>query len=297
MGRESYALMAGMFVISLLAAALGAFYWLGGYQVERDTYLIVTRGAVSGLKPESTVFYRGVKAGKVMAVGFDPEDVGNILIRIEVDRDLPITRGTYATLRSQPLTGLSEIELNDAGDHPEPLPTHPDHPARIPMRPSLMDRLTESGEDIMEQIKTLTTNLNALLNDENRGRIEHTLVLLETATERMGVLEKQLDRTLAGLPALTQQARQTLQRVDGLTDEAKDLTVTARGLMTSGKLAADTLATDTLPQVNDLLRDLRPTVRHVDRLVKRLDQDPQMLLLGQPSPMPGPGEPGYGEGR
>lgn len=296
MGRETHALMTGVFVVVLLSAALGAAYWLGGYDVVRDTYLVTTQGAVSGLKPESTVFYRGVEAGKVGAVGFDPEDVRNILIRIEVDRNLPITRGTYAMLRSQPLTGLAQIELYDAGENPEPLPTRADRPSRIPMRPSLLDKLTDSGQDILLQVRELMTNLNGLLNGQNHERIEHIMVTVEAAAGRFTTLEERIDRTLAELPALTAEARRTLSAINGLTrdfkTEAKTLAEAARGMMASGKVAADTL-----PQVNGLLQDLRPTVKHVRRLSGLLEKDPQVLLLGPRSYSPGPAEPGYEESR
>lgn len=301
MGRETYALLTGLFVVALLSAALGAAYWLGGYDIARDTYLVTTQGAVSGLKPESTVFYRGVEAGKVEAVGFDPEDVRNILIRIEVDRNLPITRGTYAMLRSQPLTGLAQIELYDEGENPEPLPTRPDRPSRIPMRPSLLDKLTDSGQDILLQVRELTTNLNSLLNGQNRERIEHILVTVEAAADRFATLEERIDHTLAELPALTTETRRTLSGIQGVTRdfeaEAKTLAEAARGMLASGKIAADALASDTLPQVHDLLQDLRPTVKHVRRLSGLLEKDPQALLLGPRSYSPGPGEPGYEEWR
>lgn len=134
---------------------------------------------------------------------------------------LPITRGTYAMLRSQPLTGLAQMELNDAGENPEPLPTRTDHPSRIPMRPSLLDNLTDSVQDILLQVRELTTNLNGLLNARNRERIEHTLAAVETATERLTTLEDQIDRTLAGLPNLTAEARRTLSRINGLAADFK----------------------------------------------------------------------------
>ncbi|XSG84712.1 MAG: MlaD family protein [Methylohalobius sp. ZOD2] len=300
MGRESYALMAGIFVVVLMAAALAAFYWLGGHTVQRDPYIVVTQSAVSGLNPESTVYYRGVEAGKVTAVDFDPENIRDILIHIQVDHTLPITHGTYATLRSQPLTGLAEIELNDTGDNPPLLPTRADRPARIPMKPSMLDKMTESGQDILLQIKQLTTNLNRLLNAENRARIENTLAAVETAAEGMASLEGRLDQTVADLPALTAEARQTLARINSLaldfqevSAKAKNLTEDARQLMASGQNATHAMATKTVPEVNALLRDLRPAIKHLGRLTRMLERDPQALLLGPPSPPPGPGEPGY----
>ncbi|MCI0734097.1 MAG: MlaD family protein [Methylococcaceae bacterium] len=149
MGKETYALLTGLFVLTLGSALVAASIWLGHYGEERDVYLVVTQSSVSGLNPESTVLYRGVQVGKVSAISFDPMNSRNILVRIEVDKGLPITLGTYAMLRVQGLTGLAQIELGDSGENQQPLLTNNANPAQIPLQPSLIDKLADSGGNIL----------------------------------------------------------------------------------------------------------------------------------------------------
>ena len=59
--------------------------------------------------------YRGVTVGKVENIRLDPEKLQTILIRIAVDRDLPLTKNAYAQLGYQGLTGLAFVQLNDDG--------------------------------------------------------------------------------------------------------------------------------------------------------------------------------------
>lgn len=295
MGRETYAVLTGAFLLVLGAVAVGLTIWLGHYNERNNAYLVVSPLPVSGLHPESTVYYRGVEIGKVKDIHFEVGNGRNIVAHIEVTPDAPINRSTYAMLRVQPLTGLAQIELNDADEFREPLPTSDAEPARIPLRPSLVDRFAESGQDILQQAQELGTKLNALLTEQNRQRVEHLVEGLDAFVQR-------LDRTVADLPVLRSDLRTTLGHIDGLAADMKQtsesirrLADAAQGLVASGRQAGDTLSAATLPQLNTLLTDLTVTTGHLRRLSAMLESDPQAVLLGPEPPPPGPGEPGFGQ--
>ena len=74
MGRDKHALITGLFLIVFVAAVTAIIYWIGHFERERNIYVISTRESVSGLNPESTVFYRGIAVGKVIKIMFDPND-------------------------------------------------------------------------------------------------------------------------------------------------------------------------------------------------------------------------------
>ncbi len=106
MGRENHALITGLFLIALVTASTAIVFWIGTMNKERNLYVISTRKSVSGLNPESTVFYRGIAVGKVLKVHFDPLDSGTIFVPIAVDISIVLSKGVYATLRLKGVTGL-----------------------------------------------------------------------------------------------------------------------------------------------------------------------------------------------
>jgi phospholipid/cholesterol/gamma-HCH transport system substrate-binding protein len=304
MSRETYALLTGLFVAALGTALVVIAAWLGNYGEEREPYLVATQGSVAGLAPESTVLYRGVEAGRVAKIHFDPDDLRTILVRILVEKDMPITRGTYATLRVQPLTGLAQIELHDSGENPEPLPTSVEDPARIPLRPSLVDKLTESGQDILTQAALLATRLNELFDEESRGRMQRILASVETAAEEWVSVEKRLDQALAEWPALSAEASRTLGSIDELARDLKKtvkeieaMAEDASDVLASGKSAGDRLTKSTLPKADALIEEVQRMAVHLRRLSGMLEDNPRALLLGRQRPPPGPGEPGFEEPR
>lgn len=309
MGKETYALITGLFVLSLGTVLVAASIWLGHFGEERDVYTVITQAAVSGLNPESTVLYRGVQVGKVTAVRFDPANAKNILVNIEIEKGLSITHGTYATLRVQGLTGLAQIELSDSGDNPQQLTTSNAHPALIPLRPSLLDKLADSGESILEDTRTLLSHVNQTLDNENRQHIKTILSNLDTASGQLTALEgkmqqafNQVDQAAVLIKGAGAKAQNSLEQFDAMTQDMKKLSAhlqtlsdNSNTLAMSGKDAINNINQSSLPRLNTLLDEMQATATQIHSLAEVLEKDPGMLLYGRQPPVPGPGEAGYQE--
>jgi phospholipid/cholesterol/gamma-HCH transport system substrate-binding protein len=302
MGRENHALITGLFLLALVTASTAVIFWIGTMNQERNRYVISTRESVSGLNPESTVFYRGIAVGKVLKVQFDPLDSGVILVPIEVDKNIALSKGVYATLRLKGVTGLTQIQLEDSGTISEQLPPGDNPLFRIPLVPSITDKLMDTGEELLHKADHLMQRLSSLLNDENEKNIGGILSNLKSLTDKLSDLQKSVDKAIAGVPALTTDTRKTLANIDaltndlqGLTREVQNLSIKAGSLVDSGKTTGDALAQTTLPKVNKLLTELQSTTQQVKRVATMLENDPQELLLGPGQRDAGPGEPGYKE--
>jgi len=302
MGRDKHALITGLFLIVFVVAVTAIIYWIGHFERQRNIYVISTREAVSGLNPESTVFYRGIAVGKVIKIVFDPNDSGIILVPIEVDKNIQFTKGIFATLRLKGVTGLTQIQLSDAGNMPALLPPGNNPLTRIPLKPSLTDKLMNSGEELLHKADDLMVRLNSLLNVENEKNIGDILSNLKDMTGKFAGLQKNIDKALAGIPVLTKDAQKTLANMNalthdlqGLTREVQKLSINVGSLVNTGEKAGDILTQTTLPKVNKLLTELQSAAQQVKRAAATLDSNPQALLLGPDQRGSGPGEPGYKE--
>ncbi|MDB5760764.1 MAG: putative ABC-type transporter, partial [Burkholderia sp.] len=94
MENKAHAIIAGLFTIAMLVAAILAAIWFNRDREVRVPYQIATRLSVPGLNPQAAVRYRGLDVGRVDRIGFDPQVVGQILVDISVKPDTPITRAT-----------------------------------------------------------------------------------------------------------------------------------------------------------------------------------------------------------
>jgi phospholipid/cholesterol/gamma-HCH transport system substrate-binding protein len=302
MGKNKYALITGVFLIALTAVTVAVVYWIGHFERERNIYYVSTRESVSGLNPESTVFYRGIAVGKVLDVHFDPNDSGTILVPIEVDKSIVLSKGVYATLQLKGVTGLTQIDLEDSDRLGVRLPPGDDPANRIPLMPSLTDRLMNTGEDILKKAEHIMARLSVFLSDENVKNVSDTLSNLKSLSDKLNQLQKSMDKALAEVPKLGNRAEKTLGNIDILTQDlqrlSKDIKVLgkkAEKLAETGLEASDQVMQSTLPKVNDLLNDLQSATQQVNKIANLLENNPQSLIFGFPRQEPAPGEPGYKE--
>src|SRR3954466_4273669 len=192
MENRAYALITGLFLIGIVAAMIIAAQWLGGDHTVRVPYRVVSTQPVSGLNPQAQVRYRGIGVGRVTAINLDPKNAQRILIDTEVDANVPVTRGTYAQLGMEGITGVAYVHLLDDGKEPKALPKG----GEIEARPSFMDSLSDSAEGISKDAHELIINLNKLVTPENRERLSKTLASLERVAANLDTLSEKLPPTV-----------------------------------------------------------------------------------------------------
>lgn len=312
MENRSHALMAGFFTLALLALATLGALWLGRDKIQRNAYEIATRMAVAGLNQQAAVRYKGIKVGTVTQLDFDSQVPGQIVLRIEIMADTPVTNATYATLGYQGVTGIAYVQLDDDGQ-PDSLLAQSDASGaavtpRIPLRPGLMQNLEQHGLAILQQTEELSKRLNTLFDPANQKSLLAAIEHFDQASSAWKVVPAQLAPTLAKLPALSEQAGATMQAIGTLAADASALSRDLKQL--SGRLQADDgplarlnlaaeqvsheLSDETLPRIHALTNDARRSLRSLQRTSDSLGEQPQSILFGKAPAAPGPGEPGFG---
>ena len=292
MRNQSHALATGAFVLLLTAAVVAAAVWLTGNHAARVPYLLVSHDPVTGLNSESAVFYRGVRVGTVKSIRLDPRNFQDILVRVNIDRDVPITRGTYGSVQSEGLMGPSAIELDDSGQNRAPLPTSQPAPGRIPLGPSFLATLTHSSGRLISRLSRLTADLDRFASPANEARLAETLTDTDATMRKLQV-------ALASIPSVSYDMRRTLSHIDALSENLQTLSGSlialshhANRFVRTGTSASKVLRDTTLPHLDRLLGQLGAETQQLRQLTVTLRRDPQMLLYGRQHPAPGPGESG-----
>ncbi|MGP1683613.1 MAG: MlaD family protein, partial [Giesbergeria sp.] len=239
MENRAHALAAGLFTLVLGAALAAVALWFGKDELKLIPYAMATTSAVTGLKVEAPVRYRGVDVGKVDAISIDPENGGRVKIRIGVRAGTPVTKSTYAQLGYQGITGLAYVLLGDDGKSKEALQSSAEELALIRMKPSLMD----DGEVLFASFAEIAERIKRLLDDENQGRVRRTLANLEELTQRASMVTEKLEPSLEAMPGLIAEAktlagnaRASIKNADRLMASANGLTLKLDGRVDALKL-------------------------------------------------------------
>lgn len=308
MESRSHALMAGFFTIALITLATVFALWLGRDRIQRTPYMIATKLSVAGLNLQAAVRYKGIKVGNVTDIDFDDKNPGQILLRIDVLPDTPVTPSTFATLGYQGVTGIAYVQLDeDANGTPALAKEKIQGRQQIPLRPGMMQNLEQRGMAILQQTEELSKRLNSMLDPDNRKSLTSAVDNIGRAAAAWQTVPGKLEPTLDRLPALIEQAQGSAAAFKVFSADASRMSNNFNAL--ANKLQAgdgtivklnqaadhisDGVTQEALPAINALSREARGSMRSLTRAVENLNERPQSILFGNMSAAPGPGEAGF----
>ena len=301
MENRSYTVGAGLFVLFLIALLIGAILWYEERGHLRGVpYDLISSTSVAGLTIGATVRLRGVEIGQVRSIGFDANDPTKIRVRISVDPNYHLSKGSYATLSYQGLSGNGYIELDFPNDERGVLASSLPVPARIPLRRSSWATLPDTGEKFLTKFTGTLERVNSVLTPENSQRVSQMLSQFTAAAEGVTAVAHDIRPAVRRVGIVITDAHKTLNDFDVLVADARThmgaLDEVGEGVHQTGLAAhgvEQALVLDTLPKLDQLLSGLSQNSDTLEELLGEIKEQPQSLLFGaQPRP-PGPGEKGF----
>lgn len=309
MENRAHAIATGLFALLLGGALVLALWWFSEDREATREYLLASTGSVNGLNVQAAVRYRGMLAGRVTDIAIDPRDARRLLVKIRIRADLPITRSTRASLGTQGVTGLAYIQLEERGTDTTPLTAEDGQLPVIVLNSGLIDQIADHALAAAQRFKEVADRISLIFDETTTERLRRSLEGLESAIGGIDRTFKDAPSTLAAISAAFNDENlgrlaATLDNLERTTGAAEPtiaemrvllerLTAMSERVDRAAVAAGDGLIDGTLPQLNELLRELTSTSRRLGRLIEEVESSPQMLLTGPGERAPGPGEPGF----
>ncbi|MFA6972100.1 MAG: MlaD family protein [Gallionella sp.] len=294
----------GIFVLLLGTAMIGGVLWLSSgksYRTVYDTYQTYMKESVAGLNLNAPVRYRGVDVGRVQKITLAPGNVEQVQLTLGIEHDTPVKVDTVALLQTHGLTGLTFIELSAGSrDAPALKPLNDEKYPVIKAGPSLMTRLDTSVSALLTNLNQSSENINALLDDDNRRAIKRTLADVEILSHTLAARQATIDsgltnaaRTLENTAHLTEELPQLAQRIQHSADAFDHMSSEVKRTAISTRVTMDgthQFTNETLPEIHQLVLELRDLTDSLRRISGEMEQNPGMLLHGKAAAKKGPGE-------
>jgi len=295
--------LVGAVVLALVVALFGFILWLSRVSPEEQKRYDIFFKEVSGLAVGSQVQFSGVPVGAVQEIRLLPQNPEFVRVRIQVGEDVPILEGTTATLSSVGFTGVSIIALDGAIRGAPPIVDEgPFGVPVIPTKPGALGQLLSSAPELLERVSALTGRLTELLDENNQKSIAGILRNTERITGSFANRSDEIAATVAearvavrelGLAAddfarlanstsnlidqegrpLVADLRQTVRRADRTL-------ATIESTAAAAQPGLQTFSTQTVPEIGQLVRDLRDVTGSLGAVAARLDEDPAGALVG-----------------
>lgn len=296
----------GAFTLAVAIAALLFSLWAAKYSTEKswNEYDVIFKEAVTGLSVGGLVQYNGITVGSVRTLKLGANDPRRVIARIRVQADTPVKVDTRATLGFTGLTGVAFIQMSGGSPRSPYLQPAPGKEiAAINADTSALQKLLSSGEDLTTTASDILSRVSRMLSDENAQRVTQTLANLEAATGAIAaerdsitallqsaraaaadlqtVMAKadrtigRIDATVADdLPRLVGNLDKTLAQLESFTRNADALVAENRGAITR-------FSNHGLGQVGPTLHQLRATLRDLNQMMEKLDNNPAAFVLGR----------------
>ena len=299
--RSNHVLVGGV-VLVLLAVALALIVWFAGFGgTNEKRFDILFKTSVDGLAKGSSVTFSGVPVGKVEEIVVMPDQPELIRVRIQVKDDTPVLQGTTATIAGVGFTGVSQINLDGAVtgapaiDQPGPF----GYPL-IPPKAGGLGAVLANAPQLLDRLTTLTERITDLLNPTNQRSISNILAHIDTLSGSLADRGPEIAATLAQTRVAIQQAGDAAQKIGNLADttnanvapllanmnqavdSAKHSMANLDEAITDAKPGIKALSTQTVPAINQLVRDLGDTAASLSALSARLDRGGAGGLIGGP---------------
>ena len=289
----------GLFVLLTLIAAFAVINFLRGEDIfnRSNTYMAVY-DQVDGLTVTGPVYLRGYKVGMVEDIVYNGE-TGKFEVELKVKSQFAIPANSTAEVYSADIMGARAIRIN-MGDSPKILESGDTLAAAI--QQDMISTVLGQIEPLKEQAQELMANMNRTLDNVNQLMDSSARVEIQSSL-------KHLNRTLANAASLSR----TLDNISPeLVEIVKNLEVLSKGLGESageitGSLENISAITSqlskaeldktiaSLKSLSDKLQDpngsigkllvtdslhnaVNTLVEDVDRLVKRITEEPKMYI-------------------
>lgn len=308
METRSNHLLVGTVVLALLAGLLAFAIWIAGIsRGDTKEYDIFFRQSVDGLAKGGSVSFSGVPSGQISAIELWKNDPQFVRVRIALKADTPVLQGTTATIQGS-FTGPSTVVLDGAARGAPPIVEPGPGPGGVPVIPTKaggLGALLNNAPQLLERLSTLTERLTELLSDQNQKSFANILANTDKLTGHLARGGPDLEASLkeariaikeAGIAA--KQLGEVAGTTNGLlNDEGRpligDLRKTIRSaeksmtsldaVLTEAKPGIQTFSTQTLPEIGQLVRDLRGMSEALGSVANKIDQQGAGALIGGPT--------------
>ena len=205
-------------IVGILVLFFGLEFLKGMSLFSNDNTYYVSFKDISGLSSSNPIYADGYKVGVVKHIQYDYDRGGDILVQIDVNKDLRIPKGSSAEIESD-IMGNVKMNLLLANNPRERV--NPGETIIGAKNNGLMGKvagLLPSVEVMLPKLDSILTNLNALLADPALANSLHNI---EGITNNLNTSSKQLNVLMASLnknvPQMMYKANSTLSNTDRLT--------------------------------------------------------------------------------
>ncbi|MHA1536521.1 MAG: MlaD family protein [Alphaproteobacteria bacterium] len=296
--RASYLLVGG-FVMIVIVAMVGFILWIAKEQIDKKpaTYQTYFTTTVTGLQVGSVVRYRGILVGEVTNIRISLNNAQEVEVTFEVKRDTPISRFSTAVLETQGITGVAFIQIKhdqkafiawraivtNKAIRPGLPVVDVSRGAKYPTLESDssgFDKILSDLPKMLASIRELADAAKKLFDQDNIESIKITLANLAKLSKDVSKSGEKIDRLVANLEKAAVQIPPAIVEARTGIRNFSAMSANLDKMIKENRRPLRDFAATGLYELSQFITEARELVRNLNRVSKRIEDDPSRFLFG-----------------
>lgn len=183
---------------------------------QKENVYYATYNDVSGMLVSSNVFINGLRVGYVKEITTTNERADNFVVAFTVRSDIKIPEDSKILLFSSDLLGSKALKLQ-LGNSSKIISDG--DTIKSDKELGMLDNLGASISPMMNNLDSILSSLNNILNIQNQNSLQNTIANIETTTARLGNITTNLDNLMSS--EKTKLAK-IIENTESITSNLKD---------------------------------------------------------------------------
>ena len=294
----------GLFGLLVLVILFFGIKFLKGSDIfQRENVYYATYNDVSGMLVSSNVFINGLRVGYVKEITTTNERADNFVVAFTIRSDIKIPEDSKILLFSSDLLGSKALKLQ-LGNSSKIISDG--DTIKSDKELGMLDNLGASISPMMNNLDSILSSLNNILNIQNQNSLQNTIANIETTTERLGNITTNLDNLISSektklakiientesitsnLKDNNQKLTNIIQNVDNIVDSAAKANIgstlietgksierlnSVLGVIEKGKGNVGLLIND-----EELYKSLDNSAKNLNKLIEDIKENPKKYI-------------------
>lgn len=294
----------GLFGLLVLVILFFGIKFLKGSDIfQRENVYYATYNDVSGMLVSSNVFINGLRVGYVKEITTTDERADNFVVAFTVRSDIKIPEDSKILLFSSDLLGSKALKLQ-LGNSSKIISDG--DTIKSDKELGMLDNLGASISPMMNNLDSILSSLNNILNIQNQNSLQNTIANIETTTARLGNITRNLDNLMSSektklakiientesitsnLKDNNQKLTNIIQNVDNIVDSAAKANIgstlietgksierlnSVLGVIEKGKGNVGLLIND-----EELYKSLDNSAKNLNKLIEDIKENPKKYI-------------------
>ena len=265
-------ILIGLCFIATLIGLVVFIFWFGGnneFGSNVKKYKAYSKVAIDGVRPDSSIKYKGINVGKIVNINFKDNNFDEIEFDLIIREDLPIKKDSILKVDQSGILGSNFLNLIQNDSSNDML----DVDGVLQIKSGGMSQILESAPSLTGKIDSLLQNTNEIINPENVKNITSILESIKDSAIK-------LNKMMSLAQEKTKEIGSLIANVNDVSNATNTMLKTINKKINDGEYDIKDILTPSLISIENSMNNINKLAEDGSILLKDLRENPYNTIFG-----------------